>query len=443
MAPSTQIDIYPVEESVKRKRKALAESALPRQSVDLILRFVDKLAADGLTAHRQSFYLTQLKGLAEILGAAFPNPSKQDIKRAVAEIEGRPYRDWTKSNYKTALRQFYRWRLSSDEGFPLRVEWVRTRRTDNDQLPEGLLTRPEVEAMVQACKNPRDRALISCLAASGLRIGELLSLGMGDVAFDQHGVIFRVSGKTGDRHVRIAGDAVLYLVAWIEFHPHRDDPNAPLWAPVGERVRGEPLSYAASHKVLKTAAKRAGIKKRVHAQLFRHIRETELARKVREASWEDQMVRDRDSEIAKAFVPLPRGDADRVLLGAEETEFLTDEKGVARELPKACPRCEAINQHDSAFCRRCGVPLTVEALEDPGSGVEKMQGPPEAVVAIPSRTEAPDILTQLDIPMLLLGVLILFLGILLGPPYSTFSNIAWLLLVVGGTLTAINVVRGY
>ncbi|MEE9181645.1 MAG: site-specific integrase, partial [candidate division NC10 bacterium] len=235
----------------------------------------------------------------------------------------------------------------------------------------------------------------------------------------------------------------LYLAAWIEFHPHRADPNAPLWTLVGKRARGEPMSYAASHRVLKTAAKRAGIKKRVHAQLFRHIMETELARKVREASWEDKMVKDRDSEIAKAFVQLPRGDADKVLLGAEGTEFLTGEEGVARELPKACPRCEAINQHDSAFCRRCGLPLTLEALEEPGSGVEKMQGPPEAVVAIPSRAEAPAVLTQLDLPVLLLGVLILFLGIFLGPPYSTFSNIAWLFLVVGGTLTAINVIRGY
>ncbi len=68
------MDIYRVEESVKRRRKALAESALSRESADLILKFVDKCAANGLTAHRQSFYLTQLTGLAEILGkACLPN----------------------------------------------------------------------------------------------------------------------------------------------------------------------------------------------------------------------------------------------------------------------------------------------------------------------------------------------------------------------------------
>ncbi len=71
--PGSGEGIYPVEESVRRKRETLVGSALPRESVDLILRFIDKLANDGLTAHRQSFYLTQPNGLARILGEAFPN----------------------------------------------------------------------------------------------------------------------------------------------------------------------------------------------------------------------------------------------------------------------------------------------------------------------------------------------------------------------------------
>ena len=85
------------------------------------------------------------------------------------------------------------------------------------------------------------------------------------------------------------------------------------------------------------------------------------------------------------------------------------------------------------------------------------------MVASPSRAEDQDFLTRIDedqgfltridedqgfltcidIPLLFFGLLLLLLGIFLGSPYSTFSNMAWLLLVVGGSLAAINVVRGY
>lgn len=448
MAPRQETGIYPVEESVRRKRETLVGSALPRESVDLILRFIDKLADDGLTAHRQSFYLSQLRRLAEILGEAFPNPSKEHIERAVAEIEGRPSSDWTKTNYKTSLKRFYKWHLGGDEEYPSQVRWVRTRRTDNDQLPNGLLTRQEVTAMVRSCRNSRDKALISSLADSGCRIGELLSMRLGDVTFDQYGVVFKVSRKTGDRQVRVVGDAIPCLAAWIEIHPDRTDPHAPLWTGLDERTRGRPVKYAAAHKVLKTAAQRAGIKKRVHAQLFRHTRAAELARKVTGAPLEDQMGWVHGSGMAKVYVHLPGKEVDRVLLEAEGTELPMGQKGKRRENPKVCPRCEAVNLYDSTFCRRCRLPLTPEAVEEIEGEMGRPQDLPGSVAIYP-HPRVQKVLSLVDLPFLLIGVVLLLGGIFLGPSVESlqgpilymFTWLAWPFLTVGVILTVVNIIR--
>jgi hypothetical protein len=69
------------------------------------------------------------------------------------------------------------------------------------------------------------------------------------------------------------------------------------------------------------------------------------------------------SGMAKTYVHLSGRDVDRAILKAEGIEMPDDVEGGRRKLPRVCPRCEAVNLSDSAFCRRCGLPLTLEAAK--------------------------------------------------------------------------------
>jgi integrase len=55
----------------------------------------------------------------------------------------------------------------------------------------------ELEALVEATENPRDRALLLCHYESGCRIGELLTLKIESIRFDKYGALLIVNGKTG------------------------------------------------------------------------------------------------------------------------------------------------------------------------------------------------------------------------------------------------------
>ena len=63
---------------------------------------------------------------------------------------------------------------------------------------------------------------------SGARIGEILSRNVGNVEFDQYGAIMIVDAKTGQRRIRLTA-CVGDLQSWINNHPMKEDPEAPLF----------------------------------------------------------------------------------------------------------------------------------------------------------------------------------------------------------------------
>jgi hypothetical protein len=64
-----------------------------------------------------------------------------------------------------------------------------------------------------------------------------------------------LKGKTGSRRV-IVVVATPYLQTWIQNHPLKNDPDAPLWVNLGTVNRFKAMSYPALVKILKVAASR-------------------------------------------------------------------------------------------------------------------------------------------------------------------------------------------
>jgi len=58
------------------------------------------------------------------------------------------------------------------------VNWIKTPRNDGRKRinPEDLLDDNDIELMVKAADNSRDRAITMCIAESGCRVGEILTL---------------------------------------------------------------------------------------------------------------------------------------------------------------------------------------------------------------------------------------------------------------------------
>jgi len=166
------------------------------------------------------------KRLSSMFGKRFENVDKSDIVKLVATIEQLDVRQWTKHDYKVILKQFYRWLRNCESGeTPPEVRWI---KASNNIMKKDLLTPDDVDRLIECADGVQEKAFFSVLFDSGRRVGEILGLRIEDIEFDSLGARLRVEGKVGSDTVRICSSQPR-LSTWLDNHPERDNPRAPLW----------------------------------------------------------------------------------------------------------------------------------------------------------------------------------------------------------------------
>jgi integrase len=323
-----------------------------------MLDFYKDGVARGLSISRNIKYLNLISQLSSRLKVGLGQATKDSLKDVIVNIEQSGYSDWTKKDFKVAIKCFYKW-LNGGEDYPESVKWIKaTMRNAKHKLPEELLTEEEVKALSEQAEHPRDKAFVQMLYESGCRIAELLTLRIKNVSFDDYGAILRVTGKTGDRRVRIVASSPS-LATWLDIHPKRNEPECPLWLSRASKTRLLPFNYSTGNILLRRLAKKAGIKKRVNPHLFRHSRATILANKLTEAQMKEYFGWTQSSEMASVYVHLSGRDVDSAILGLHGLKN-DQEKTQETFRAKACHRCKQPNGPTSQFCNKCGAVLNLE-----------------------------------------------------------------------------------
>jgi len=226
-------------------------------------KFYQYLIAEGMSAGRILKYFYHLKTLAKMLGKSFRKASKEEIIEIVGKIERNgEWTDWTKHDFKTVLRCYYKWLYGFKEKgkYPEIVAWIKPKIKNNSKFPEEILNEEEIKKLAEVAYTSRDKAFILALYESGCRIGEFLPLKIKNLEFDEYGAILIVSGKTGDRRIRLVA-SVLALQKWLEEHPDKTNPEAYIWCKIpssnNPKYVNEHLSYGFVCKLLRELAKKS------------------------------------------------------------------------------------------------------------------------------------------------------------------------------------------
>lgn len=339
------------------RRLERSEDITPKNK-KAIRAFADSCTVEGLALSSVAKYLNSLIRIAKWTKKDFEKCRKEDIEKIVAKIQCDDCSEWTKHAHKVALKKFFR-QLRKTDQYPEEVRWIKTSmKRRNSKMPEELLNEDEILRMMDHCQNLRDRAIISFLWESGCRVGELLSLQIKHVEFDEDGYarVIIPEGKTGPRRLRCVSSAP-HLNLWLLNHPLKGDKNAPLWVGIGTAGRDRPLMYTAVRKLLSSAARRAEIKKAVNPHNFRHSRATFLALHMTEAQMKQYLGWVQSSSMAAVYVHLAGRDTDNAverIYGVEKEESKRD--SVLK--PKECLRCRFVNPPEFKFCGRCTAPLS-------------------------------------------------------------------------------------
>lgn len=192
-------------------------------------------------------------------------------------------------------------------------------------------------------------------------LGEVLSATVGSIRFDSYGAVFIIrTGKTGGRRVRIVWSARA-LAEWLNHHPRNRDHSTPLWTSLAETGSVKRAEYNAIRKMLREAAARSHITKRVNPGSFRIARATSLADDLTDAQMKEYLGWTADSRMPAVYVHMSGRNVDNAIL---KLNGLKKEQEVDREEHplkfRICKKCQETNSPTGRFCARCGAPLDLK-----------------------------------------------------------------------------------
>lgn len=378
-------DWYGYEEKLLSAEFMIKKCVSSEKNKELIFSFEKELVVQGISKPRIIRYLFCLKKLDGLLGKDFDRVTKEDLFSVVSVIEKQDLSVWTKHSDKVILKRFFKWVYGCGEGYPDVVRWIKSHvKKSRDKLPNDgeMLSEDEVRRLVEKVFNLRDKALVSLLWETGCRIGEIATLRIRSVKFDEYGAVLSVNGKTGPRSVRVI-NSTSYLANWINTHPSVENRDAPLWVNIGQRNHGKMLEYASIRKMLKIIFGRAGVKKRCNPHSFRHARATFLANHLTEFQMNQYFGWVQGSDMPSTYVHLSGKDIDGALLRLNGIKV--DEKAQESVLKaRKCPRCGFLNAYDHKFCSRCGGVFDVGELvkvQEEARLIEKKRAFSDAVMS--------------------------------------------------------------
>jgi len=339
-----------------------------------------QLVADFLKSHkrkgnRKSTLASNCAIFIQIISRYYINKdldqmTEDDFDNILESLERNKLTDY---NYRKTIKKFFRW-LTIDN-VPKWVKDIKMPFTKTPVQPQDLLTKDEVNRLLNACGNPRDKAMIAIALDSSLRIGALGTLKIKSVAQNKSGAVLYISPtsknikSTQPKPIPITW-SVGYLNKWLDIHPLKDNPDAPLWVNLHGKTRNQIMSYKIIRQSLCNVAETAGIKKRVFFHLFRHQKITDMIlngfseQQIKyQAGWAKGSSRMLD--IYGNFM-----DADMVDSIFEKQGLKPRDENTTKVTLKRCPRCDVVLVSEARVCHQCALILDTsldkerQAIED-------------------------------------------------------------------------------
>jgi integrase/recombinase XerD len=245
-------------------------------------QFQDHLAFErGLAERTLAAYRRDLDGFVAHLrtkGVEAPgDTTAEHVRGWIYHLRGRGLAAASIRRAQSSLRTYFAFLLA--EGV---VDADPTDRMQSPRSPRTLpdhLTREEVEALLGAVDpdHPlhwRDRAVLELLYATGMRASELVELPLRRLEL-QDGFLTVVGKGSKERLVPVGRPAVRALERYLgQLRPELDRGRGE--GRVFLTTRGRPLSRQTVYNVVKEAARRAGIERRVSPHTLRHTFATHL-----------------------------------------------------------------------------------------------------------------------------------------------------------------------
>jgi hypothetical protein len=148
------------------------------------------------------------------------------------------------------------------------------------------------------------------------------------------------------------------LIKWINAHPFKENPDAPLWIIMFKNGYGNQLTYYSARKMVMKRCEKAGLSKRIYLNLFRHSEATRSAQYMTDAQMKKRHGWSARSNMTARYVHMQDQDVENAILSHYGISKGEQEKPKS---PVKCQACGTINSPDVRRCESCARPLDLKA----------------------------------------------------------------------------------
>ena len=229
-------------------------------------KMLDKLETElkirGFSKRTVDTYLYHNKKFLEFTKKDPQSVDENEAKRYVAYLmSDRKFKPSSVNLALSSLKFFYN-------------EILQNRAFNNVKAPKSekkiptVLTKDEMKKLLKMVENPKHRLLIEFMYSSGLRVSECVSLKLDDLDLQEKiGKIKHGKGNK-ERYIILSDNLIQHLNDYLKIKKDQ--------SPYIFSIKNHPITIRQAQKIVKEAAKRAGIKKRVFCHALRSSFATHL-----------------------------------------------------------------------------------------------------------------------------------------------------------------------
>ncbi|MDD5614988.1 MAG: site-specific integrase [Candidatus Methanoperedens sp.] len=349
---------------VKRYENALAQvekSDISKKNKELIPKFAKYCRKKGNRLSTIAMDINTLRWVAQIIKKDIDSITEEDFDDM---IDGLEIKKKNTSNYKKVVKKFFGW---IKEGNPPR--WIKELRLPQHKTPVqpgDLLEQKEIMIMLDECRHPRDKAFIAVHLDSCMRVGAIGTMRIKSVEETVSGGILYMS--TTSRNLKTATPKPIpitwsmgYLRAWLDVHPDKNNPEAPLWVSLkGEKIVA--MTYPGLVAMLNRILKRTGLKKKVHFHLFKHQKVTDMIKK----GYSDREIRYQASWSANSnhMFDIYGNFYNEDMVNSIYARAGLSPKEAKPVILERCPRCRIPLIPEARVCHQCALVLDSSLLSE-------------------------------------------------------------------------------
>lgn len=227
----------------------------------LLDSFLSAKKVEGKSIKTLKYYKNTLSKLLITIKKTLKQITTDDLRNYLSDFQNQNgSSNVTIDNIRRIFSSFFSW--LEDEDFIVKSPVRRIHKVKTTKVVKEILSDEDLENLRESATSHRDRAIVEFLASTGVRVGEIVNLNIGQIKFDDRSAIVLGKGST-EREVYFDARTKIHLQRYLST---RTDTNNALF--VSNKAPNNRLTIGTIELIVKKLGKSSSVH-HVHPHKFR------------------------------------------------------------------------------------------------------------------------------------------------------------------------------